>query len=89
MTGMRTHMCGELRVEHVGRAVHLAGWVQRRRDLGGLIFFDLRDREGVVQVVINPEQVPDAAGSAEGVRLEYVVRVWRPGRWRSVPARCA
>lgn len=77
MTAMRTHMCGELRAEHVGGKVRLAGWVQRRRDLGGLIFLDLRDREGVVQVVLNPAEPESAAAAtvAEGIRAEYVVRV--------------
>jgi len=75
MSGMRTHMCGELRAADAGTDVHLAGWVQRRRDLGGLIFLDLRDREGIVQVVINPEQVPTAAAAAAAVRSEYVITV--------------
>jgi aspartyl-tRNA synthetase len=75
MNAMRTHMCGELRARHAGTAVRLAGWVQRRRDLGGLIFLDLRDREGVVQVVVNPEQSPGAAEVCETVRAEFVVAV--------------
>jgi len=72
---MRTHMCGELRAAHAGVDVRLAGWVQRRRDLGGLIFLDVRDREGIVQVVINPEQVPEVAAAADAVRSEYVIAV--------------
>src|SRR3990170_2267154 len=75
MSTMRTHMCGELRTGHVGGAVRVAGWVQRRRDLGGLIFLDLRDREGVVQVVINPEQTREAGVVGETVRAEFVVAV--------------
>jgi len=75
MSDMRTHMCGELRAADAGTDVHLAGWVQRRRDLGGLIFLDLRDREGIVQVVINPEQVPATAAAAAAVRSEYVIAV--------------
>ncbi len=72
---MRTHTCGILRAEHVGTDVRLAGWVQRRRDLGGLIFLDLRDRSGIVQVVVNPEDAVDAAAAAEAVRAEFVVGI--------------
>ncbi len=72
---MRTHSCGALRAEHLGVSVRLTGWVQRRRDLGGVIFLDLRDREGIVQVVINPEDAPDAAAAAEALRSEFVVAV--------------
>ena len=77
MTAWRSHACGALRPEHVGQTVRLAGWVQRRRDLGGLIFLDLRDRDGLVQVVINPAE-PEAqpsVGVGQEVRTEYVVRV--------------
>lgn len=70
---MRTHWCGELRPAHAGQRVTLCGWVHRRRDLGGLVFLDLRDREGVVQVVCTPESVAHAA--AQAVRPEWVVRV--------------
>ena len=73
---MRTHTCGVLRADHVGTDVRLAGWVQRRRDLGGLIFLDLRDRTGIVQVVVNPEGAADAAAAAEAVRAEFVIGVW-------------
>lgn len=70
---MRTHWCGELRPAHAGQQVALCGWVHRRRDLGGLVFLDLRDREGVVQVVCTPQHPAHAA--AQQVRPEYVVRV--------------
>lgn len=70
---MRTHWCGELRPAHAGREVVLCGWVHRRRDLGGLVFLDLRDREGVVQVVCTPDSAAHAA--AQAVRPEWVVRV--------------
>lgn len=65
----RTHYCGELRKEHVGSEVVLMGWVDTRRDHGGLIFIDLRDREGVAQIVINPDNFPQA----KNIRGEYVV----------------
>ncbi len=71
----RTHTCGSLRKEHVGTTVSLAGWVNRRRDHGGLIFIDLRDREGVVQTVFNPAVSPAALNTAGEMRSEYVVRL--------------
>ncbi len=71
----RTDMCGTLRAADTGRAVVLMGWVQRRRDHGGLIFIDLRDRSGLVQVVVSPETSPEAHRAAEEVRSEYVVAV--------------
>jgi aspartyl-tRNA synthetase len=71
----RTHLCGELRESHQGEAVFLAGWVARRRDLGSLIFLDLRDHTGVTQIVLNRELSPAAHAKAEQVRPEFVVGV--------------
>jgi len=65
---------GELRKEHVGQRLALAGWAATRRDHGGLVFIDLRDESGLAQLVINPERAPEAAGVAHGVRNEFVVR---------------
>jgi aspartyl-tRNA synthetase len=65
---------GELRSEHVGQTVTVAGWVGRRRDHGGLIFIDLRDQTGVLQLVINPERSPEAAKTAHEIRNEFVLR---------------
>jgi aspartyl-tRNA synthetase len=73
MTGRLT--CGALRLEHAGQDVILRGWVNRRRDLGGLIFIDLRDRYGLTQVVFNPEIAPEAHEIASDVRNEYVLEV--------------
>jgi aspartyl-tRNA synthetase len=71
----RTDYCGDLDKKDVGREVVLLGWVQRRRDLGGLIFVELRDREGIAQVVFNPEISPQAHEKAQSVRSEYVLGV--------------
>ena len=65
---------GQLRIEHVGGRLALAGWAARRRDHGGLVFIDLRDASGLAQLVINPEHAPDAAKVAHGVRNEFVLR---------------
>jgi aspartyl-tRNA synthetase len=65
---------GELRPEHVGQRLALAGWAATRRDHGGLVFIDLRDESGLVQLVINPERAPEAAAVAHGVRNEFVLR---------------
>jgi aspartyl-tRNA synthetase len=67
-------MCGEVRPEHVGRRLTLAGWVDSRRDHGGLVFVDLRDRTGICQLVLNPERAPEAAGKAHAIRNEFVLR---------------
>ncbi|MEQ8677537.1 MAG: aspartate--tRNA ligase [Aggregatilineales bacterium] len=72
---MKTHTCGELRASHVGDTVTLAGWVNRRRDQGGLIFIDLRDRWGITQVVVDEEATPEAHTIASDVRSEYVLQV--------------
>ena len=71
----RTHSCGALRSEHVGQEVTLMGWAYRRRDHGGLVFVDLRDREGLTQCVFNPATGGAAHGRAEGVRAEFVLAV--------------
>jgi len=80
---MRSHYCGELRATLIDRTVTLCGWAHRRRDHGGVIFIDLRDREGLAQVVCDPDR-DDAFRTAERVRNEYVLRV--TGKVRRRPA---
>jgi aspartyl-tRNA synthetase len=72
---LKSHTCGELRTTHVGQEIVLAGWVNRRRDHGGLVFVDLRDRSGIVQVVANPDVDAQAHAAAQQVRSEYVLQV--------------
>jgi len=71
----RTHYCGDLRSSHAGSEVILMGWVHRRRDHGGVIFIDLRDREGIAQIVFNPEINPEIHTEAHRIRSEYVLAV--------------
>ena len=79
---MRTHNCGEVTEKHIDGTVELCGWVNRRRDHGGVIFIDLRDRTGIVQVVFDPDEEA-AFELAEHVRNEYVLRL--KGRVRHRP----
>ncbi|MEJ2405745.1 MAG: aspartate--tRNA ligase [Candidatus Thiodiazotropha sp.] len=79
---MRSHYCGQINSSHIDQEVELCGWVHRRRDHGGVIFIDLRDREGLVQVVYDPD-LPEVFSLAEGVRNEFVLRI--KGRVRARP----
>ncbi|MEO0947457.1 MAG: aspartate--tRNA ligase [Cyanobacteria bacterium J06641_5] len=72
---MRTQYCGELRATHIGETVNLYGWVDRRRDHGGVIFIDLRDRTGTVQIVSDPARTPNSYPQFEAARNEYVVQI--------------
>ncbi|MBI4295041.1 MAG: aspartate--tRNA ligase [Chloroflexi bacterium] len=72
---LKTHSCGELSAANIGQSVTLAGWVHRRRDHGGLVFIDLRDRSGLVQVVFNPDQSPQSHAVGRELRNEFVVQV--------------
>jgi aspartyl-tRNA synthetase len=71
----RTHTCGELRASHAGQIVTLSGWVNRRRDHGGLVFFDLRDRSGVTQININPDLPKETLDLIANVRMEWVMQI--------------
>ena len=71
----KTHTCGELRATHAGQKVTLAGWVNRRRDHGGVTFIDLRDRFGIVQVVANPDTSPEVHTLMTDIRAEWVIQV--------------
>jgi aspartyl-tRNA synthetase len=72
---LRTHNCNELSKNHIGQEVKLSGWVSNRRDHGGIIFIDLRDRYGLTQVVFDPEANKDAWEIANGFRSEYVIQI--------------
>ena len=71
----KTHSCGELRKENVDMEVILMGWSQSRRDHGGLIFIDLRDREGISQIVFNPEESVEIHKKAHDIKNEYVIAI--------------
>lgn len=71
----KSNTCGELRSSHIGLQVTLSGWVHKRRDHGGLIFIDLRDRTGLIQIVFHPEEAPEAFNIAERFRAEWVVQI--------------
>ena len=71
----KTHTCGELRGAHIGQSVTLAGWVHRRRDHGGVVFIDLRDRFGLTQVVVNPDLPPSVLELVSNVRSEWVLQI--------------
>ena len=79
---MRTHYCGLVNAAHLDQTIALCGWAQRRRDHGGVIFIDLRDREGLLQVVCDPDR-PNTFATAERIRGEFVLRV--TGRVRRRP----
>lgn len=72
---MRTHYCGEVSLAHLDQTVSLCGWVDRRRDHGGVIFIDLRDRRGIIQIVSDPQRTPASYPEAERLRSEYVVKI--------------
>lgn len=71
----RTHTCGELRASHAGQIITLSGWVHRRRDHGGVAFFDLRDRSGLVQITINPDLPKESLDLVTNVRMEWVLQI--------------
>src|SRR5512138_3364631 len=71
----RTSTCGELRTANINQQVTLAGWVHRRRDHGGVIFLDLRDRYGITQITINPNLAKETLEAAANVRMEWVIQV--------------
>src|SRR5438105_7901090 len=86
MNAWRDLYAGEVRPEQIGDRLTLAGWVARRRDHGGLIFIDLRDHTGIVQLVVNPERAAEAAKTAHDIRSEFVVRAQGEGVRRAPDA---
>ena len=72
---MRTNYCGELNIDYLDKVVTVCGWVDRRRDHGGVIFIDLRDRTGIVQIVSDPQRTPESYQNADSLRNEYVVKI--------------
>src|SRR5215218_5917128 len=80
---LKSHNCGELRPDHLNQEVTLAGWVNRRRDQGGLIFIDLRDRWGGTQLTIDAQSAPEAHRTGSDVGREYVIQV--KGKVRARP----
>ena len=82
----KTHTCGELRAEHAGQEVVLAGWVHRRRDHGGVIFIDLRDRFGLTQIVANPEIAAEAHAALDPARNEWALKTPMPTARNAVAA---
>lgn len=81
----RTHGCGEVTEADVGREVTVCGWVDRYRNLGGILFLDIRDHSGVVQVIVDPQAQPEVAAKAERLRAEWVVAVSGALRLRTDP----
>ena len=71
----RTHTCNELGEKNIGKKIVLSGWVHRRRDHGGIIFIDLRDRYGLTQIMSDPDKFPDAHAQLNDVRSEFVIRI--------------
>jgi aspartyl-tRNA synthetase len=71
----RSHTCGQLTAHDIGQTVTLAGWVANRRDHGGIIFIDIRDRYGITQLVFDPQTQPEAATIIESARSEWVIKI--------------